>query len=149
MGTHLGTLFKNNWYKTYCGKLIQRQALGIKKRPPAVLVRNEYGKWYDIIRVDGFCEKCLADDRANYNLVEILTNQIKKSNEVHILESKNTDTSVRVLCGKSWDIRSMFRNGIGYITLEMLRQVTKDHRFCEDCCIHPRTQLQVLADTEL
>ena len=106
-----------------------------------------------VASVNHICPKCLAATNGNDLLAEASRKRLWRVHEVHIqLETK--PTAVKMCCTKMWDIQSLFRNDIGFITAKQLSSYLKDKellntKLCKECLEHPMAQMTFLAEIDL
>lgn len=157
--THIKRSEKGNNILTYCGKYIDKRAagatLGRRRRrrngntngPPQPAVVDARGNEV-LTTFKGLCDKCLEAPGVIGILEQAMIASLKYMEIVHIVDHY-PDGGVTMMCGMTWDKRSLFKNNIGFIPVEVLMKNWDNPRICNACREHPRAQLQLMADVEL
>ncbi len=159
--THIAKSERGNNVMTLCGRIVSRGALGTALRkgrvPPYVWVRSDGDRNSRTIHsYASLCSRCVAVPGATENIDKWVTAQLAYMKDVHIVEEYVEDsvaeahgTGVRMMCGMMWDVKSLFKNDIGYIEVRDLEKYINRPRFCKACTDHPFAQLKILAFTDL
>lgn len=158
--THIKRSEKGMNILTYCGKYIDKRAAGAtagprrRRRnrngsapPPQPAVIDARGDEV-LTTFKGLCDKCLEAPGVIGILEQAMIASLKYMEIIHIVDTY-PEGGVRMLCGMSWDKRSLFKNNIGFIPVEKLMKNWDNLRICQTCRDHPRAQLQLMADVEL
>jgi hypothetical protein len=139
---------------TYCNRNLPRAALGTAKKKGRVapffsLRQGPYGP--NLASLQHACAQCLKalPESVAESWTRTVLLYLKEMKEIHVEEVRIGKSGVRMMCGKMWDVSSMFQNGIGYIIVEDLNLHIMKAQFCRDCTDHPRAQLQILAGADL
>lgn len=156
---------------TWCGRNIPKAAAGVaksrsrrrrqhekpraKKRTPFFYLNTDasnkdFGVTLEALH--GVCHQCL--DALPPGLKETwivrASKYLRNMEEIHIADKRVGDgVSVQMMCGKTWEVSTLFRNMVGYIDLKDLKDYAQSIQLCDECSDHPLAQLQLLAVVDL
>ena len=137
---------------TLCGRTISKGAAGTAfqrgSAPPFIWLHDS--RHETLIRLHTLCASCVEElsDRTIETRLCDLFKYLKGMHEIHIRDY-NQDTGVVMMCRKAWDVKSLFKNKIGFIDVVDVAKHYTTPQMCRDCSDHPEAQLYILAGVDL